>query len=146
MSCLQKYVTILKNKNLKVTPQRLAILQYLETHKTHPTADEIYKELKKKNPSLSKTTVYNSLEVLKQNKIIQVLTICDSQHRYDIDHGIHHHFLCTGCGRIYDIEFRCPNMKEIKAEIQKSGHRIKEIHGYFRGLCKECLKKGNNNG
>ena len=37
-------------------------------------------------------------------------------------------------------------MKEIKAEIQKSGHRIKEIHGYFRGLCKECLKKGNNNG
>ena len=139
--CLEKYAQILKNKKMKVTPQRLAILQYLETHRTHPTADQIYKELKNKNPSLSKTTVYNALESLKQNKIIKSLTICDSEHRYDVKHDMHHHFLCTKCGRIYDIDFKCPNIKQIRAEIESCGHHIDEIHGYFRGICKECIQK-----
>ena len=141
---LDKYVKILKDKNLKVTPQRLAIIQYLENHKTHPTADQIYKELKKKNPSLSKTTVYNSLDILRQNEIIKTLTICGSEHRYDFDHDIHHHFLCTECGRIYDIDFKCPNIKLIHAEIEKSGHHISEVHGYFRGLCKNCYSRSKN--
>jgi len=138
---LEKFVKLLKEKNLKVTPQRLAILQYLKTHKTHPTADQIYKELKKQNPSLSKTTVYNSLETLRKNMIIKSLTICDSEHRYDFDHDMHHHFLCTKCGRIYDIEYSCPNIEYIRKEIESSGHHIDEVHGYFRGICKECIMR-----
>ena len=141
---MDKFVKILKDKNLKVTPQRLAILKYLENHKTHPTADQIYKELKNKNPSLSKTTVYNSLDTLRQNNIIKSLTICGSEHRYDFDHDMHHHFLCTKCGNIYDINFRCPNIKDIREEIESSGHRIDEVHGYFKGTCKKCLLKGGN--
>lgn len=124
-----------------VTPQRLAILNFLDKNKDHPTADQIYKKLKKKNPSLSKTTVYNSLDSLAQNKIIKSLTICNSEIRYDIERGMHHHFLCTKCGRIYDIEFKCPNIKRIRAEIESCGHKIDEVHGYFRGLCKSCIEK-----
>ena len=135
---MDKYVKILKDKNLKITPQRLAILQYLEKNKTHPTADQIYKELKNKNPSLSKTTVYNSLDILRQNEIIKSLTICGSEYRYDFDNDLHHHFLCTKCGRIYDIEYKCPNIELIHAEIEKSGHHIGEVHGYFKGICKVC--------
>jgi len=138
---LEKYVDILRKNNLKVTPQRIMILKYLDSHRTHPTADEIYISLKKSIPSLSKTTVYNSLDTLKEHGVIQTLSICGSEHRYDFKHDMHHHFLCTKCGRIYDIDFKCPNIKKIKLELEESGHCIEEVHGYFKGICKDCIAK-----
>ena len=134
---MEKYVKILKDNELKVTPQRLEILRYLDENRTHPTVDEIYSKLKKKNPSLSKTTIYNSLGALNKNDIIQVLTISGSEQRYDFKTTSHHHFLCKECGDIIDINIECPNINT-KLEC---GHRIDEVHGYFKGLCKECLKK-----
>jgi Fe2+ or Zn2+ uptake regulation protein len=137
---LNTYVKLLKDNAIKITPQRLEILRYLDEHHTHPTVDEIYSALKTKNPSLSKTTVYNSLETLKKHKLIQSLTISSSETRYDIKHGLHHHFLCQHCGAIIDIEITCPNVNK----IVHGGHRVEEVHGYFRGICKECIKKGRN--
>ncbi len=134
---MEKYVDQLKNNNLKITHQRLEILKYLDTHMTHPTADEIYSELKKKNPSLSKTTIYNALETLQKNNLVQNLTISSSEQRYEIKEKMHHHFLCKKCGRITNIEITCPNINK----ILKQGHHVMEVHGYFKGYCKECLKK-----
>ena len=138
---LDKYVTILKNKQIKITPQRLIVLKYLDEHCIHPTADKIYSDLKKNNPSLSKTTVYNALETLSKHGIIQSLTISGSELRYDIDHGMHHHFYCKRCGKIVDIELKCPNIEKMK----QFGHEVEEVHGYIKGVCKDCLKKGENN-
>ncbi|KYK33977.1 MAG: hypothetical protein AYK22_00635 [Thermoplasmatales archaeon SG8-52-3] len=134
---MDKYVMILKDNNIKITPQRLVVLEYLDKNCTHPTADEIYSYLKKKNPSLSKTTVYNALETLSKHGIIQSLTISGYELRYDLDHGMHHHFYCKICGRIVDIELKCPNVEKMK----KYGHEIEEIHGYIKGICKKCLKE-----
>ncbi len=138
---MEKYVKILKENDLKVTPQRIMILKYLDSHRTHPTADEIYLSLKKSIPSLSKTTVYNSVETLNEHGIIQSLTISGSELRYDFENKMHHHFLCTECGRIYDIDFKCPNIEKICQKIRSEGHQIDEVYGYFRGICKKCLKK-----
>jgi Fe2+ or Zn2+ uptake regulation protein len=135
---LNTYVKLLKDNAIKITPQRLEILRYLDEHHTHPTVDEIYSALKTKNPSLSKTTVYNALETLKKHKLIQCLTISGSETRYDITRKLHHHFLCQSCGAIIDIEITCPNINTI---IQ-NGHRVDEVHGYFKGICKACIKKG----
>ena len=132
---------ILRNKGLKVTPQRIEILRFLDEHRVHPTADDIYRSLKKTNPSLSKTTVYNSLDVLTKKHVIQCLTISLSEHRYDFGNKMHHHFFCYRCGRIYDLDFSCPNIKRIRRKIIHDGHRIEEAHGYFRGVCKNCLEK-----
>ena len=104
---------------------------------THPTADEIYSALKKTNPSLSKTTVYNALESLKNHSIVKSLTICGSELRYDFREDTHHHFLCKRCGRIIDININCPNVHK----VTNFGHQVDEIHGYFKGICKDCLKK-----
>lgn len=130
----EKYVKILKDNALKVTSQRLEIMNYLDTHKTHPTADEIFSALKKMNPSLSRTTVYNSLEVLKKQGIIQTLTITGSQYRYDFETNMHHHFLCRQCKKIIDIDIECPNIDKV---IQ-GGHKVEEVHGYFKGICRDC--------
>ena len=131
---MNKYIPLLKDLNLKVTHQRLAILKYLDENNTHPTAEEIYSKLKQKNPSLSKTTVYNSLEILQKYGVIQSLTISGSEHRYDFKEEMHHHFLCRECGNIIDIHISCPNIEKVK----QFGHEIEEVHGYFKGICKLC--------
>jgi len=134
---LNYYAKQLKEQGLKITPQRLEILRYLDENRTHPTVEEIYSALKKHNPSLSKTTVYNALQALQNSNVIQSLTISSSEARYDIKQGLHHHFLCTHCGAILDVDIACPNIKK----TLKGGHKVEEVHGYFKGICETCIKK-----
>jgi len=134
---LNRYVQLLKDHNLKITHQRLEILHYLNENRTHPTVEEIYSNLKKIDPSLSKTTVYNAVDTLQKNNVIQSLTISGSETRYDIKSDLHHHFLCTNCGIILDIDIACPNIKK----TLHGGHKVDEVHGYFKGICSSCRKK-----
>jgi Fe2+ or Zn2+ uptake regulation protein len=135
---MDKYVKILKDNELKVTAPRLEIMKYLDRNRTHPTADKIYTDLKRKNPSLSRTTVYNTLEVLKKYEIIQILTISGSEMRYDFRDDMHHHFLCRTCGSLLDIDVKC----QFLDKMLHGEHMVEEVHGYFKGLCRKCLKKG----
>ena len=137
MDYLEKYVDLLKQNKLKVTPQRLIVLKYIIEHCNHPTTEKIYSDLKSKNPSLSKTTVYNSLEALEKHGIIQSITISGSELRYDLKSDMHHHFLCKKCGKIIDLNIECPN-RDI---FSSYGHKVEEIHGYVKGICKDCMKK-----
>lgn len=120
---------------MKVTPQRLEIMKYLDKYRTHPDADTIYTDLKKNNPSLSRTTVYNTLEILKEHRIIQELTISRTELRYDFMEGDHHHFLCRKCRNILNIDVGCPFLEK----MLNGDHKIEEVHGYFKGVCKYCL-------
>jgi len=132
----EKYVKLLKEKSIKIKPQRLEILMYLDNNRNHPTADQIYVNLKDKNPSLSKTTVYNSLEILNKNNIIQTISITGSETRYDFKNDMHHPFICKKCGSIIDIDIACPNIKKTIDD----GYKIQEVHGYFKGICKKCMR------
>jgi Fe2+ or Zn2+ uptake regulation protein len=136
----EKYVKLLKINSIKITPQRLEILKYLDKNRNHPTVEKIYKDLKTENPSLSKTTIYNSLDTLYNHGIIQSITISKSELRYDLKQGMHHHFLCKKCGRISDIDIKCPNL----GKIINIGHKVEEVHGYFKGICKNCYQKEIN--
>jgi Fe2+ or Zn2+ uptake regulation protein len=131
-----KYIQLLKDHKIKITHQRLEILKYLDERKNHPTAEDIYEDLKKNQPSLSKTTIYNTVEKLKEEGVIQALDI-SGETRYDIKKNLHHHFLCIVCGKIIDIDLPCQNIEK----ITRQGYTIKEVHGYFKGICKECKKK-----
>ena len=135
----EKYVKLLKENSIKITPQRLEILRYLDENRIHPTVDEIYSALKEKNPSLSKTTVYNSVETLREHGIIQSITISGSELRYDFETKMHHHFLCKKCGNIIDIDVECAFLNK----FLHGKHRVDEVHGYFKGICEDCLKKGS---
>ena len=137
---LDNFVELLKRYDLKITPQRLEILKYLDKNRTHPTANEIYSALKKKYPSLSKTTVYNSLEVLLKHEIIDQVNISKTESRFDLKKEMHHHFLCKVCGNIIDIDVKCPYL----GDMMNGEHKIEEVHGYFKGICKGCLKKVEN--
>lgn len=133
---LEKYADMLREKDLKVTPHRLGVLRYLDENRTHPTADDIYRALKKNSPSLSKTTVYNVLDVLEDREMVDVLTISGIEARYDLKMHPHQHFMCKSCGRIIDIyvERHCLDC------FPEKGHKVEEVHGYFKGICRDCLK------
>ena len=133
---MEKYVEMLREKNLKVTSQRLDVIRFLDENRSHPTADEIYRALKKANPSLSKTTVYNVLDILRDNGMVSVLTISGTESRYDLKAVQHHHFYCRTCGRIFDMDIEgvCIDC------VHEKGHKVEEVHGYLKGTCEDCLK------
>ncbi len=93
--------------------------------------------LVKKIPTLSKTTLYNTLELFAAKGLVRALTIDPGEARYDGVIAPHHHFFCSGCGRILDLEISCPTGRA--GELH--GHRIDEVHGYFKGVCRDCLSE-----
>ena len=133
----KQYKKLLEERKLKPTYQRLRILEYLEEHENHPTVEMIYEVLVKEIPTISKTTIYNTLNALLEKGIIHAITITGTETRYAFKNFPHHHFLCRRCGRVIDIDIKCPYLE--KKEFD--GYKIEEIHGYFKGICKECLKK-----
>jgi Fe2+ or Zn2+ uptake regulation protein len=132
---MDRFAQSLKVKGIKATTQRVQILRFLEGRSDHPDVDTIHSELRRENPSLSKTTVYNTLDLLRENGMVQRLTISGTEQRYELATDMHHHLLCRSCGRIYEIEITCPYLDG----MLEGEHKIQEVHGYFMGICKHCL-------
>jgi len=125
------------SKGIKPTYQRIAILGFLQNNRTHPTIKSLHYSLIKAIPTLSKTTLYSTLELFAAKGLVTPLTIDRSEVRYDGLASSHHHFFCERCGRIIDVDVSCVNGR--RGEID--GHRIREVHGYFKGICKDCVKQ-----
>ncbi|WP_432662132.1 Fur family transcriptional regulator [Wukongibacter baidiensis] len=125
----------LKDHGIKPSLQRIKIFEYLIKHMNHPTVDMIYKELAKEIPTLSKTTVYNTLSLFIEKKIARIITIEENETRYDADISLHGHFKCEVCGKIYDFGLNSARLKE---DMLKD-FETKERHVYYKGKCKNCI-------
>jgi Fe2+ or Zn2+ uptake regulation protein len=132
-----EFKELLEAKGIKPTYQRLRILEFLEKHENHPTVEMIYQALIKEIPTISRTTIYNTLNAFLEKGIIHSITITGTETRYDVKECPHHHLLCKVCGRIFDVEVNCP----YEGKLEINGHQIDEKHGYFKGVCRECLEK-----
>lgn len=140
---MEKLKSLLESHGLKPTFQRLTVLEYLQKHHSdHPTAETIHEALLSKIPTLSITTIYNTLSAFLERKIISAETITGTEVRYDFASEPHHHFLCVACGKIYDVKIKCPLGNDEKKTVD--GHYITEVHGYFKGICRECQGKKRN--
>ena len=135
-----------KDKSLyRNTKQRQKILDLLVNSKSHPTADWIYRKLKKRFRNLSLGTVYRNLRILKETGQIWELNFGTGLSRYDAVAHSHYHFICNSCQNIYDIKI--PPMRGLDDRvIQLTGFRILSHRLVFFGLCDVCkLKKKKNN-
>lgn len=130
---MKKY---LRNHNIKPSTIRLKILKYLIENRTHPTVDEIYVNLIEDIPTLSKTSVYNTMELFLKNNIVTLVTIEEKETRYDIDTSLHGHFKCESCGRVYDFFINIENIKEKGIE----NFSVLDRRFYYSGICKKCKK------
>lgn len=134
METVEKYLI---DHGIKPSVQRIFIMQYLLTHRTHPTADMIYNDLSPLIPTLSKTTVYNTLKLFVEQNATLALTIDDKNAHFDGDTSDHAHFFCLGCNCIYDID-----MSEVSCSVPQSDEfTVTETHLYYKGYCKACQEK-----
>ena len=124
----------LRSFGIHPSQPRIAIYSYLETRKNHPTADMVYADLSPEYPSLSKTTVYNTLKLFRSSGAVQSVIIEDGEMRFDSDVSRHAHFKCTACGSVYDLFY---DPSEYLPAIS-SDFAVEEIHVNYRGKCKKC--------
>lgn len=118
---------------------RLKIYEYLWGNKTHPTADDIYNAIIKQIPTLSKTTIYNTLKTFGEKGLVSNITIEDNEVRYDAEISFHGHFKCTVCGILYDIDPEHIVIEKKTGPGKKiEGHLITEKQVYYKGICKKC--------
>ena len=104
---------------------------------THPSIEEIYAEINKDHPSISKTTVYRNLRLLSDSGIIARVLLPDGLERYDKSAICHYHFSCTVCGHIYDVDIE--RLERIDSEVQeKYGFCVDRHDVVFSGTCLEC--------
>jgi Fur family transcriptional regulator, peroxide stress response regulator len=119
------------------TKQREAILKLLRNTRSHPTADQIYDEIRKDMPNISKGTVYRNLRVLAEDREVSVLNINGTQNRYEVKQDGHYHFRCEKCRRVFDLDE--PIDKGLDDRIARKNDFIVSCHQTeFRGFCKEC--------
>ena len=131
----------LKENGVTLTPQRMAVAEFLGKNKDHPTVDEIHKNIKRKYPTMSLATVYSTLELLKEFGEVQELSIRKrGKACFDANPGLHHHLLCRKCGNIIDIEFEHPSNCPIIAKQNINGCKVEEVQAYLYGICSECMK------
>jgi Fur family peroxide stress response transcriptional regulator len=125
----------LSQKGIKPSVYRLKIFHYLITRKTHPTAEEIFNHLKKEIPSVCRATVYNTVRLFEDKKIIQSIQIEKNEARFDATVARHGHFRCSSCGKIFDVDLDDLKIKGLE------GFAIENWHLHLEGRCRRCQEK-----
>ena len=135
----------LKEKGLKVTNQRLVVLETLETSSNqHLTAEQIFDLVKADNPEIGLATVYRTIQVLLELHLIDRVNFDDGSERYEIvrmgtkgARHHHHHLICINCGKVF--EFEEDMMEGLETEIEKkTGFQVIDHEVKLYGYCKEC--------
>ncbi len=131
----------LESHGIRPSVQRLQIMEYLLCHNTHPSVEEVFVGLLKEIPTLSRTTVYNTLRLFSEQGAAQMITI--DEHRVCYDGHIHNHghFYCRQCGCIIDMEIPAIGIAMPKPASVPGVGEIDEVQFYYRGLCSKCASR-----
>ena len=132
---VEEFKRKIKEKGLKITPQRVAVYREIASTNSHPSAEELYEKLKEKMEGISLTTVYRTLSNLESaGLVVRVPTLKDKV-RFDARVEPHSHFICLKCGRVYDLEVTPEPPKE---ELDKEGHPAVSCSLVCYGTCRNC--------
>jgi Fe2+ or Zn2+ uptake regulation protein len=137
---LSKDRKILNTAGLRSTAQRSLILDIIRQGHGHMDADEVYRQAKKKQPRLSLSTVYRTLQRLKALGLVEELHFDEAHHHYEIKHPAeHHHLTCLGCGQV--IEFQYPLTRLVKRNVPEAKEfDITQVELHMAGYCEQCRK------
>lgn len=136
----QEILTVLTDGGVKPSAQRMVILGYLMENRIHPTVDEIFKALQPSHPTLSRTTVYNTLRRLAAAGIIRCIGTGGGEGaRWDYSQHDHAHFLCSACGHVTDIDYSGASPSFI---LPPGGYTVQSADIILKGLCPSCSAAG----
>ena len=133
----ERAAELLRANGVKPSHQRMQVLSFLLSQQSHPTVEAIHTALLPRMGTLSKTTVYNTLNALVDAGLVRVVHIEDNETRYDVIMGEHGHFKCERCEWVYDFQVdMSPLMRGMP-----DGFHVRERNVYFKGICTKCLER-----
>lgn len=131
-----RIIQVLKDKGLRVTPQRFAVYANLLNRDDHPTAEQLLQDLNQEVPTSSQSTVYSSLEALCEAGLVREVLLEEGVCRYDANVAQHHHFRCQYCNRIEDIAW--DHLSGIDMSGLRSGLKVEGYEVTLYGRCENC--------
>lgn len=131
---VQDIIFRFSEKNIRLTPQRIGVYRFLLENRIHPTVDTVYHSLKTDNPSLSKTTIYNTVDTLAEAGLVRLIRASEGEVRLDAYVDRHGHFICTNCNEIFDFSLNGCNMPDSMNQFQISDFEVRA-----KGLCPNCM-------
>ncbi|HKX29998.1 MAG TPA: Fur family transcriptional regulator [Blastocatellia bacterium] len=126
---------MVESRGLKMTPQRRAIVEFLQSATNHPTAEEVLKAVNEKFPMTSRATVYNTLNWLKGEGMIREV-FQDEVVRFDPNTSNHHHFICRKCNKVEDVEGEL--ISNFRIDPLPGNQVVENFEVTLRGLCLDC--------
>ena len=142
MDTVNNVVNRFREARLKITPQRLAIFELLEGNRSHPSVEDIYREVLKTHPSISFTTVYKTLQTLRDMGEITEIAVNPERVHYDPEVRHHVHVFCTSCRNLEDLSVVSPTsdaddlVPGIPAGV--SGFEVTQVQVHLLGTCQDC--------
>jgi Fur family peroxide stress response transcriptional regulator len=138
---IKELVNSLRGQGFRITPQRIAIVEYLLKTDDHPSAEHIHKIIQKKYPMVSLSTVYKTLDLLREKKLVNEIKV-EGEARFDAHTDEHINLVCMNCGKIEDIDE--DSLKEIQTKVaRKSKYMILKSNFELFGYCNNCKSKFN---
>ena len=139
MQQLEELVSSLRQEGFRITPQRIAIVEYLLKTEDHPSAEQIHKVVQKKYPMVSLSTVYKTVDLLKEKKLVNEIEV-EGEARFDAHTDEHVNLVCMNCGKIEDVDEDALKGIQVRA-AKKSKYLI--LKGSFElfGYCSNCKSK-----
>lgn len=131
------YMTLLKDYDLKVTPQRVAIVEELYKN-GHMNIDDLYKKLLVKFPSISLATIYKNINAMLEKVFLTEVKIPDAKSVYELVKTEHTHLVCSSCGYIEDIVLETSFLQEQVSQI--SPFKVSSVNVVLSGICANCQK------
>jgi len=131
---------LFRRMGLRVTPQRLEIFHLLSSMKEHPSAEDVFEQIRKQFPSISFDTVYRTLSLFETHGLIKKVHHLADKTRYDTNMKHHHHFVCIRCKKIIDFEWEGIDEIPTPESVRKWGS-VEDRYVELRGICNECQRK-----
>ena len=122
---------------MKYSRQRELIRNVMRGNRSHPTANDVYLQLKDVCSTLSLGTVYRNLNLLVESGEIERIEMPNGCDRFDGTPGLHYHAVCTGCEKVFDLTL--PQLRNLQDVIRReSGMKVEGLCLTIKGLCPQC--------
>lgn len=141
----QQLKAVCRSRGVSLTPQRLAVMEALAARRDHPTADQLYEDLCRRMPGISRTTVYRVLETFVQLGLVRKVESRASKAHFDADTSLHPHLVCLGCGRVSDYPDRAFGMLQ-PPPVTDDGFEIVDYAVTLVGYCRGCRPPADDAG
>jgi Fur family peroxide stress response transcriptional regulator len=139
MSKSEQMARLLREKSIRVTSQRMAVLEYLYHNPNHPTVRDIQRQVRKRFPFISRATIYNVIKTLVDGGLLQEIMVRQENKHFDWNVSSHHHFKCVKCGRVDDIPYSVLTAAQVARNV--AGYRVSEVRVVMEGTCRGCQSK-----